>query len=123
MTRFEQEINGKLGEYWQKHAKEEVDKYLSKKDEMLIEEDGAAKWKCSGNYLPEDFVEKLIYGGADWFSPEATADKRRIQDEEFLKGYRESPPVMTEESLYEMRAAFGEGTTVVDIITGERYHL
>lgn len=123
MTRFKQEISGKLGEYWQKHAREEVEKCLSQKDEMTIEEDGAAKWKSSGNYIPEDIVEKLIYGGADWFSPEATAVKRKKQDEEFIKKYRENPPVMTEERLFEMKAAFGEGATVVDIITGERYHL
>ena len=84
------------------------------------EEDGAAKWKSSGNYLPADVVEKLTFAGADFFSAEATAKKREAQTAEFLANYRHE---VTEEERSEMRAAFGPGATVVDIISGKRIRL
>lgn len=123
MTRFEQEISGMLGEYWQKHAREEVGTFLSQKDEMIIDPDGAAKWKSSGNYIPEDIVEKLVYGGADWFSPEATATKREAQDEAFLREYRSRKHPLTDEMRAEMIAAFGPGEAIIDVISGESYKL
>lgn len=43
--------------------------------------------------------------------------------EQFLAEYREARKNHTpsEEELFEMRAAFGEGSTVVDVITGQVY--
>ena len=45
--------------------------------------------------------------------------------ETFLKRYREQQKnkVYSEEELYEMRAAFGEGETVVNVVTGKRITL
>ena len=100
----------------------------SKLDEVTLSEDferysdGAAKWKSSGNYLPADVVEKLTFAGADFFSAEATAAKRDAQTAEFLNSYRKNHKV-TAEDRAEMEAAFGKGTTVVDIITGEKITL
>lgn len=123
MTRFEQEWSGALGEYWVKHAREEAAKLLAERDNIKVEDDGAALWISSGNYLPEDVVEKLIYGGADFFSPEATAIKRDAQDRAFIEEYRKNKHPLSEEALCEMRAAFGEGETVIDVLSGERYEL
>lgn len=123
MTRFEKEWNGELGEYWARHAREEAARLIAQRDEIEVEEDGAAKWTSSGNYLPEDVVEKLVFGGADFFSPEATAVKRDYQDKAFLEEYRSRKHTHTAEELSEMRAAFGEGTTVVDVLSGEKYKL
>lgn len=122
MTRFEKEWSGALGEFWERNAHEEVRKLLDRKDDIEVDEDGAAKWKTSGNYLPSDVIEKLIYGGADWFSPEATEEKRNAQTAEALENYRRNYRV-TEEERAEMRAAFGKDETIVDIITGERISL
>ena len=88
MTRFAREWNGELGAFWQKNAHEEAARLLAQRDNIGVEEDGAAKWKSSGNYLPADVVEKLTFAGADFFSAEATAKKREAQTAKFLANYR-----------------------------------
>ena len=120
MTRFAREWNGELGAFWQKNAHEEAARLLAQRDNIEVEEDGAAKWKSSGNYLPTDVVEKLTFAGAVFFSAEATAKKREAQTAELLANYRHE---VTEEERSEMRAAFGSGATVVDIISGKRISL
>ena len=122
MTRFAREWNGELGAFWQKNAHEEAARLLAQRDNIEIEEDGAAKWKSNGSYLPADVVEKLIFAGADFFSAEATAAKREAQTAEFLGNYRQNHKTTTEERM-EMEAAFGKGTTVVNILTGEKIKL
>ena len=120
MTRFAREWNGELGAFWQKNAHEEAARLLAQRDNIEVEEDGAAKWKSNGSYLPAEVVEKLTFAGADFFSPEATAKKREAQTAEFLANYRHE---VTEEERLDMRAAFGTGDTVVDIISGKRIRL
>ena len=122
MTRFAREWNGELGAFWQKNAHEEAARLLAQRDNIEVEEDGAAKWKSNGSYLPADVVEKLIFAGADFFSEEATAAKREAQTAERLGSYRRNHRTTTEERA-EMEAAFGKGTTVVNIITGEKIKL
>lgn len=119
MTRFEMEWRGDLGEFWKKHAHEEAERLVAQRDEMIVEEDGAVKWVSSGNYLPADCVEKLVFGGADWVDAEATARKRAAQNEAFLAEYRARKRVVSEEEKAEMRAAFGPGAKVVDVLSGE----
>lgn len=120
MTRFAREWNGELGAFWQKNAHEEAARLMAQRDNIEVEADGSAKWKSSGNYLPADVVEKLTFAGAVFFSAEATAKKREAQTAEFLDNYHHE---VTEEERIEMEAAFGKGTTVVDIITGEKIRL
>lgn len=122
MTRFAREWNGELGAFWQRNAHEEAARLLAQRDNIEIEEDGAAKWKSNGSYLPADVVEKLTFAGADFFSAEATAAKREAQTAEFLGNYRRNHKTTTEERM-EMEAAFGKGTTVVNILTGEKIKL
>lgn len=123
MTRFAREWNGELGAFWQKHAHEEAERLMSQRDNIEVEEDGAAKWSSSGNYLPADVVEKLTFAGADFFSAEATAAKREAQTAAFLDSYRRNYKGPSEEEKAEMRAAFGEGATVVNVITGKKTRL
>ena len=122
MTRFAREWNGELGAFWQKNAHEEAARLLAQRDNIEVDEDGAAKWRSNGSYLPADVVEKLIFAGADFFSAEATAAKREAQTAEFLGSYRRNHKTTTEERM-EMAAAFGKGTTVVNILTGEKIKL
>ena len=122
MTRFAREWNGELGAFWQKNAHEEAARLLAQRNNIEVEEDGAAKWKSNGSYLPADVVEKLTFAGADFFSAEATAAKREAQTAEFLGNYRQNHRT-TAEARAEMEAAFGKGTTVVNIITGEKIKL
>lgn len=60
MTRFEREINGSLGDFWKRNAKEEVKKAVAQADEnATVEADGAIQWNSNGRYLMDDFCEKL----------------------------------------------------------------
>lgn len=123
MTRFEREISGSLGAFWKKNAEEEVRKAVAKADaDAAVEADGAIKWNSNGRYLMDDFCEKLEYAGYA-FSREATAEKRDAQNEESLAEYRRNDKGLTGEALAEARAAFGEGTTVVNVLTGRRTRL
>ncbi len=123
MTRFEQELNGNLGAFWAKHAREEIEKMQERadNDEIRTNCEGGAFWNRSGNYLPEDCAEILSYTDFP-FSREATRRAREAQNDAFLADYRKNHRTSAEERM-EMQAAFGKGTTVVDIITGERITL
>lgn len=123
MTRFEREISGSLGAFWKKNAEEEVRKAVAKADtDAAVEPDGAIKWNSNGRYLMDDFCEKLEYAGYA-FSREATAEKREEQNAESLAEYRKNDKGLTGEELAEARAAFGEGTTVVDVLIGKETRL
>lgn len=123
MTRFEREISGSLGAFWKKNAEEEVRKAVAKAEtQATVDADGAIRWDSNGRYLMDDFCEKLEYAGYA-FSREATAKKREVQDAESLAEYRRNSKGLTGEALAEARAAFGEGTTVVDVLTGRRMRL
>lgn len=125
MTRFQMEISGKFGDWWKKNAEKEVSEALEcVKTEAIVEEDGAIRWISSGNYIPDDYCEKLEYGGYN-FSREATRIKKDEQQSKSAEEYRKSMKNYkpSEEELYEMRCAFGEGVEIVDIITGQKIYL
>ena len=123
MTRFEREISGSLGAFWKKNAEEEVRKAVAQAEtQAAVDADGAIRWNSNGRYLMDDFCEKLEYAGYA-FSREATAKKREAQDAESLAEYRRNNKGLSGEALAEARAAFGEGTTVVDVLTGRRTRL
>lgn len=123
MTRFEREISGSLGAFWKKNAEEEVRKAVAMADaDAAVGADGAIKWNSNGRYLMDDFCEKLEYAGHG-FSREATAKKRDAQNAESLAEYCKNDKGLIGEELAEARAAFGEGTTVVDVLTGKKTRL
>ena len=124
MTRFEQEYSGALGNYWRESARKEIERLQAKADagEILVDENGAARWKSNGRALPADCAEKLSYTTLD-FSLEATAAKRDEETARSLESYRRNYTGPAEEERMEMRAAFGAGTTVVDIISGAQIRL
>lgn len=70
----------------------------------------------------DDFCEKLEYAGCA-FDGETTAKKRDAQNEKNLAGYRRDDRGLSREALAEARAAFGKGTTVVNVLTGEKTRL
>ena len=123
MTRFQKEISGQLGDYWQASAEQDVKEAVIYADKnAIVEDDGAIKWKSNGAYIPDDFCEKLEYAGYK-FSREATAIKRDVQVQKELAQYRANYTGPSDEEIAEMRAAFGEGETVVDTITGKIFKL
>ena len=112
MTRFEQEISGKLdievsartGEennhFWEEMAKKEVKESVEKaQTEAVVDCNGAISWKSNGAYLMDDFCEKLEYANYP-FSRQATAEAREL-----------------------LKAELGEGALVIDILSGEGFIL
>lgn len=122
MTRFEREISGALGEYWKNSAEKEVAKAVEKANkDAVVDSNGAISWKSNGNYLMDDFCEKLEYAGYN-FSREATKEARSEQDRKSIESYKENRKNSgySDEEMFEMRAAFGSGTTIVDIFSGRK---
>jgi len=124
MTRFERELSGELGAFWKSQAEAEIAKMQERADngEILLDGNCAAYWEKSGHYLPEECVEILSHC-LFFFDAEATNKAREAQDDEFLARYFATRHAPSLEEMAEMRAAFGEGTTVVDVITGQTYNL
>lgn len=124
MTRFERELSGALGAFWKKNAEQEITKMQQRvdNDEIRTNANGGAFWNSNGNYLPADCAEILSHTDFP-FSLEETNRARKAQNEAFLESYRKNYQGQTAEEQAEMRAAFGEGATVVNVITGKRTRL
>jgi hypothetical protein len=78
--------------------------------------------------LMEDAMGELFNAGyATAKDVVETRKAREINDARCIAAYIEGRKNMTEEAkaeeMFEMRAAFGEGETVVNMITGERFAL
>ncbi len=122
MSRFTEELAGMHGEYWKKNAIEEIERFQKCADDgdILLDKNGGAFWKSSGNYLPSDCAEKLGY--TDFiFSLTETIRAGREQTRKLIEEYRKHPRIPSEEERAEMRAAFGEGTVVVDVFSGMKF--
>ena len=123
MTRFEKELSGALGAYWKKEAKKELERVKKDLDEgkITIDENGIAR-NCIGRTLHDDMLEKVAMI-SDKVNIEATRVARDEETANVIEAYKASYTGPSEEDLFEMRAAFGTGTTVVDIFTGKKIKL
>ena len=119
---FENRLNGLLGEFWVKDAQNEIAK--AKEDyesgRITIDDNGVAR-NCIGRVLMDDLAEIMTYV-TDKIDRQLTARARAEEVRREIEEYLKNPPKMTEEDLFEMRAAFGPGEKVVDIFTGEVYY-
>ena len=123
MTRFQKELNGSLGPFWQKEAEKELTRVKAdlENGKITIDENGIAR-NCIGRVLMADMLEKVLMV-TDRADAAATAAAREAEVDQELAAYRAAKRTHSEEELNEMRAAFGPGTTVVDAITGEKITL
>ena len=123
MTRFEKEIRGELGAYWKTQAENEVEKMDADvaKGLITIDDDGVARNRL-GRILMEDQMEILSF--TDWrFSKEATRKAREEEVAKSINAYKKNAHEPSTEEMFEMRAAFGKGTKVVDVISGRTIQL
>ena len=123
MTRFEKELSGALGAYWKKEAKKELERVKKDIEEgkITIDENGIAR-NCIGRTLHDDMLEKVAKV-SDKVNVEATRAARDEETAKVIEAYKASYTGPSEEEMFEMRAAFGTGTTVVDIFTGKKIRL
>lgn len=91
---------------------------------LVIDAHGVGRWASNGHVIPEECaVMFAVLGLAPELDVDATAEARDVETAKFLRAYRENPPQPDAEQLAEMRAAFGPGATVVDVVTGQRTRL
>ena len=69
-----------------------------------------------------DMLEKIALV-TDKVDVEATATARDLEVEKELIEYRNNKRPYSAEDMAEMRAAFGAGETVVDVVTGKKIRL
>ena len=119
MTRFMKELNGDLGAFWKAEAEKELARIKADLEagKITIDENVVAR-NCIGRALMDDMLEKLALV-TDKADRSATEAARAAENAEFLKEYRRNRKSHSAEEIAEMRSAFGSGTKVVDIITGE----
>lgn len=121
-TRFQRELSGELGACWKKQAEAELEKVRRElgAEKITIDENGVAR-NCIGRALMDDLLEKVEM--ASDVNVEATRAARKAEDRAALAEYRAQRRTPDAEELAEMRAAFGDGVTVVDVLTGEKIKL
>ncbi len=126
MTRFERELSGALGAYWKSSAEKEIRKMEERQmnGEIFFGADGVVRWTSNNRVMPKDCREILSHTAyRDFFSEEASRAAEDAEIAASLESYRKNYTGPSEEEKAEMRAAFGTGSTVVDVITGERIRL
>ena len=126
MTRFARELSGELGAYWKASAEKEIRKMEERQmnGEIFFGADGVVRWTSNNRVMPKDCREILSHTAyRDLFSEEASRAAEDAETAAFLESYRKNYTGPSEEEKAEMRAAFGTGSTVVDVITGERIRL
>lgn len=121
MSRFLREIHGEFGAFWQKSAQEELNKIKAEYDkgELYVDDNGVLR-NVIHRVAVEEVCEKVAYLGIA-YNHIATIEARDEENRKSIAEYREAMKNYepSEEELYEMRAAFGAGETVVDIFTGK----
>jgi hypothetical protein len=121
-TRLIQEWLGKHGAFWKNDADNKVKMYFEETSEV----DGVIRWNKSNNVPPSELMELWAYVGlVDQWTFQRSTDARDKDQAESAKRYRETRATQgySQEQLFEMRAAFGAGTTVMDVITGKKIKL
>ena len=126
MTRFERELSGALGAFWKSSAEKEIRKMEERQmnGEIFFGADGVVRWTSNNRVMPKDCREILSHTAyRDLFNEDASRAAEEAETAAFLESYRKNYKGPSEEEKAEMRAVFGTGTTVCDIITGERIRL
>lgn len=120
MTRFQMELSGKLGQFWQNEAQKELERVKSDLDscKITIDADGVAR-NSIGRALADDMLEKVELVAPECVNVSATRATYAAERDRVLRRYA-SREIGAEE-MHEMRSAFGAGTTVVDALTGRKY--
>ena len=120
VERFVRELNGDFGIMWKRNAEHEIE--ITKEEfnngEITIDDNGIAR-NCIGNILMDEKAYMVSLFN-NQINLKATSDARSAEVRQFIHDYCTKKRSRSNEELSEMRSAFGEGTTVVDVLTGER---
>ena len=124
-SRFRRDLDGEFGAYWKREAEKEIAKTakMVEDGEITIDSAGIAR-NCIGRVVMDDVLEVLTLV-TDKVNAEATHAARDKEVHEELEQYRKEMANYqpSGEELMEMRAAFGAGATVVNVLTGNAIQL
>lgn len=120
-TRFQKELSGELGEFWVKSAQAELESVRKDLEagEITIDANGVA-YNCIDRVVAPHILERLTYV-TDRVNVEATKKASDAEAHQAAVAYRAAMAnhVPSDEEMYEMRAAFGAGATIIDVLTGQ----
>lgn len=116
-------LNGEFGSYRKEQAEKELEttRAALKHGNIIIGITGVGR-NCIGRALSDDVLEKVAMV-SDEIDIQATRQAYAEEVAADIKAYRENYAPPSREELLEMQAAFGIGTTVVDILTGTEIQL
>lgn len=81
--------------------------------------EGVWRWNSNNNCIPDNSLRNAGFVSDE--DRDATAAVRDVEQRQAIQRYREqrTESGYSDEEMFEMRAAFGEGTEVVDVFTGQ----
>jgi len=97
------------------------------KSQFYIDETNSAtgaviRWNSNDRIPFEDMLQNFVDAG--WITAQElrnSVEQRVEEDRIAIEQYRKNRRAPSAEELFEMRAAFGAGARVVDVLTGEEY--
>jgi len=107
------------------HLERVVNKNAAEKirEDATIDSQGVVRWK-SNNRIPfSDMLEDALAQGVSEINLALSNQLREEEQSASLAAYRATPRTYSDETLSEMRAAFGAGETVVDVLSGQQIKL
>lgn len=102
-------------------AKRDAERLLGKfATDATVDQNGIVRWNSNGRVPPADILALWAHVGKP-FNLELSNETRDVELSLSLADYRERQQdvLPSAEEMFEMRAAFGEGAEVVNIITGK----
>lgn len=105
------------------HEQRETERLIEKFDsDANVSADGVVRWNSNGSVPPQDILDLWAHLKKP-FNLEASVAAREEELTKFLAEYRANARPPSDEEIHEMRAAFGPGIEVVNVITGLRTKL
>lgn len=120
MERLLREYLGQCGPFFQKEATKVAGKFYT--DAYVI--NGVVRWKSNDQVPPADILELWHHLNRP-FDYDLSKTVSQLETTQALEAYKRqmASHVYSDEEKAEMRAAFGPGATVVDVITGQPIQL
>ena len=114
---------GKQGEFWKGEAEKSVKSYFEETSTV----DGVIRWNSNDRVPPTELLELWAYVGIlDRYVYYKSIEVQEREQAASIQQYKEARAKQggySQEQLFEMRAAFGAGATVVNVLTGETIKL
>jgi len=104
-----------------------VEYAMKRKDAFYIDETNSksgpvVRWISNDRIPFEDMLETFVsLGYISQLEQQSSLAHREIEDGTAIKSYRENFKGYDSETLAEIRAAFGAGVNVVNVLTGHEY--